>query len=186
MNILLYNDLNTQSVKKVFDKVVKQLQNNDFAGAEVKKMQNTGYYRAKLDYENRLLFKFAKYNNQAYILLLEVILNHEYDKSRFLRGAEIDENKMQILAKPEAIPTDDFTPISFINPKQAGFHLLDKVLSLDDDQTSILHLPTPVIIIGSAGSGKTALTLEKIKQLRGNILYVTLSSFLVESATNIY
>ena len=41
MNILLYNDLNTQSVKKVFDKVVKQLQNNDFAGAEVKKMQNT-------------------------------------------------------------------------------------------------------------------------------------------------
>ena len=43
MNILLYNDLNTQSVKKVFDKVVKQLQNNDFAGAEVKKMQNTGY-----------------------------------------------------------------------------------------------------------------------------------------------
>lgn len=186
MNILLYNDLNTQSVKKVFDKVVKQLQNNDFAGAEVKKMQNTGYYRAKLDYENRLLFKFAKYNNQAYILLLEVILNHEYDKSRFLRGAEIDESKMQILAKPEAIPTDDFTPISFINPKQAGFHLLDKVLSLDDDQTSILHLPTPVIIIGSAGSGKTALTLEKIKQLRGNILYVTLSSFLVESATNIY
>ena len=94
------------------------------------------------------------------------------------------EKKEQILAKPEAIPTDDFTPISFINPKQAGFHLLDKVLSLDDDQTSILHLPTPVIIIGSAGSGKTALTLEKIKQLRGNILYVTLSSFLVESATN--
>ena len=105
MNILFYNDLSYQSVKKNFDKVVKQLQNSDFAGAEVKKMQNTGYYRAKLDYENRLLFKFAKYNGQFYILLLEVILNHDYDKSRFLRGAEIDETKIQVLTKPEAIPT---------------------------------------------------------------------------------
>lgn len=186
MNILFYNDLSYQSVKKAFDKVVKQLQNSDFAGAEVKKMHNTGYYRAKLDYENRLLFKFAKYNGQPYILLLEVILNHDYDKSRFLRGAEIDETKIQVITKPEAIPAQDVVELSFVNTKQTGFHLLDKVLSLDNDQNNILHLPTPVIIIGSAGSGKTALTLEKIKQLRGNILYVTLSSFLVESATNIY
>ncbi|MCK5137361.1 MAG: UvrD-helicase domain-containing protein [Bacteroidales bacterium] len=46
------------------------------------------------------------------------------------------------------------------------FHLLDKVISFDQDQERLFRLKPPVIIIGSAGSGKTALTLEKLKTLR--------------------
>lgn len=186
MEILIYNEIDLQGVKKTFDKVVEQLKKGDFASAEIKKMQNTGYYRAKMDYEDRLLFKFAKIEGKTYLLLLEVIKNHDYEKSRFLRGAEIDESKLQTISKPEKIPAEDLTPVAYINPQSRHFHLLDKIISFDTDQNTIFRLPTPIIIIGSAGSGKTALTLEKIKTLKGNILYVTLSPYLVESAANLY
>lgn len=43
-----------------------------------------------------------------------------------------------------------------------------------------------MIVIGSAGSGKTALTLEKLKTLPGRGLYLTRSPFLVENARALY
>lgn len=186
MEILYYSDLDYSRVKKSFSKVVEFLKAGNFAGADVKKMANTGYYRAKLDDENRLLFKFARYEGRAYLLLLEVILHHNYRDSRFLNGAEIDESKIPPLVKPEQVPETDLAPLPYVNPRTAQFHLLDKVISFDDDQQEIFRLPTPLIVIGSAGSGKTALTLEKIKTLRGNILYVTLSPYLVENSANLY
>lgn len=186
MEILYYNDLQYGKVKKQFDKVVEQLRNNQFAAAEVKKMPNTGYYRAKLDEENRLLFKFAKYKEQTYLLLLEVILHHNYKDSRFLNGAVIDDSKIVPLQKPEQVQDEDFVKIPYVNPRSTQFNLLDKVISFDQDQREVFKLPVPLIVIGSAGSGKTALTLEKIKTLRGNILYVTLSPYLVENSASLY
>ncbi|MBI9039427.1 MAG: UvrD-helicase domain-containing protein [Bacteroidales bacterium] len=186
MNILFYNDIDNSRVKKQFEKTVDFLKKNDFNSAEIKKLAIKGYYRAKLDYENRLLFKFAKYNKQTYILLLEVILNHEYEKSRFLRGAKIDENKLIPLKSEKHIPDDEIVELNFINNKNKQFHLLNKVISFDDIQQNIFNVKPPVVIIGSAGSGKTVLTLEKIKSLKGNVLYITLSSFLVENSAKLY
>ena len=186
MQILYYNDLDYSKIKKNFGKVVEHLKNGNFAAADVKKMSNTGYYRAKLDDSNRLLFKFARYNGNTYLLLLEVILHHNYRDSRFLNGAGIDESKIAPLQKPEQIDSEDILPLPYINPHSTKFHLLDKVISFDDDQQQVFDLPTPLIVIGSAGSGKTALTLEKIKTLRGNILYVTLSPYLVENSASLY
>ena len=60
------------------------------------------------------------------------------------------------------------------------------MLSFDDEQQAIFDLPAPLVIVGSAGSGKTALTLEKMKQAVGDVLYVSLSPFLVESARALY
>ncbi len=186
MEILYYTDLDYSKVKKNFQKVVEQLKEGNFPGAEVKKMANTGYYRAKLDDENRLLFKFARYEGRTYLLLLEVILHHRYADSRFLNGAPIDESKLISIAKPEQVAEEDVAPLPYVNSRSTKFNLLDKVISFDDDQHEVFGLPTPLIVIGSAGSGKTALTLEKIKTLRGNILYVTLSPYLVENSAGLY
>jgi len=186
MNILYYNDIDNSRVKKQFNKTVNFLENGDFDSAEIKKLANKGYYRAKLDYENRLLFKFARYNKQTYILLLEVIYNHEYEKSRFLRGAKIDENKLVALKSEKQVPDDEIVELNFVNNKSNRFHLLNKVISFDTVQQNIFTINPPVVIIGSAGSGKTVLTLEKIKLLKGNVLYVTLSPFLVENSTKLY
>ena len=44
----------------------------------------------------------------------------------------------------------------------------------------------PLVIIGSAGSGKIALTLEKMKHAVGDVLYVTQSSYLVKNSRDLY
>ncbi len=183
---LIYNDVDCGKVQKQFNKTLEQLTKGDFASAEVKKMNEGGYYRAKLDYENRLLFKLGRYNDRACLLILEVILNHDYKKSKFLRGAEIDESKLVLVKSPNDVPSDEYLPLSYINSRNRNFHLLDKVLSFDDNQSEIFSLPFPQIIIGSAGSGKTALTLEKIKSLKGNVLYITLSPYLAENSTRLF
>ena len=182
----IYNDINPGRVRKQFDRTIEQLSRGDFVSADVKKMTGTGYYRAKLDYENRLLFKFARYNNQTCLLALEIIFNHEYAKSRFLRGSEINESKLISIKNHQEVPADELLPLVYVNSRARNFHLLDKVLSFDDDQAEILALSLPQIIIGSAGSGKTALTLEKIKSLTGKVLYITLSPYLAENSAQLF
>ncbi len=186
MEILIYNELDYSKAKKQFQKVLSFLKEGDFKSADVKKMVNTGFYRAKLDDTNRLLFKYARIADRKYLLLLEVIYNHDYEKSRFLNGAEVDEKKLITIDKPEALDKDEPEKITYINTKSKTFNILDKILSFDEIQDEIFHLPSPLIIIGSAGSGKTALTLEKIKVLHGRVLYTTLSSYLVENSQNLY
>lgn len=117
-------------------------------------------------------------------MLLEVILNHEYEKSKFLRGAVVDESKFIPVSSEKDI--DNKQPMVYCNPKQKSLPLLDKFISFDEAQNEIYQLPLPLIIIGSAGSGKTPLSLEKLKTLSGNIAYISLSPYLVENAQNIY
>lgn len=186
MNVLYLNDIDYSRVKKQFDKTVGFFERNDFDSAEIKKLTNNGYYRAKLDYENRLLFKFARYNNQTYVLLLEVIYNHAYEKSRFLRGAKIDEGKLKVIKSEKQVSKEEIVGLNYVNKNNSKFHLLSKVLSFDSLQDNIFNLKPPVIIVGSAGSGKTVLTLEKIKQLNGDVLYITLSPFLVDNSSRLY
>ena len=186
MNVLYLNDIDYSKVKKQFSKTVEHLENNNFNSAEIKKLPGTDFYRAKLDYENRLLFKFARYNNQTYILLLEVIYNHNYEKSRFLRGAKIDESKLRGPVNEAPVSGEDMVELNYVNPHSNRFHLLNKALSFDNVQQTVFTVKPPAVIVGSAGSGKTALTLEKIKQLKGDVLYVTLSPFLVDNSSTLY
>jgi len=47
------------------------------------------------------------------------------------------------------------------------------------------HAP-PLVIIGPAGSGKTAVTLAKMREATGDVLYVTLSAYLAQTARRLY
>ena len=49
-------------------------------------LENIQVYRARLNDADRLLFRFARADGQTCLLLLELILHHAYDKSKFLRG----------------------------------------------------------------------------------------------------
>jgi superfamily I DNA/RNA helicase len=186
MNVLLYNELNIAPVKKQFEKALTYFQKNDLKSLDVKKMAGTNLHRAKLDDKNKILFRFGKHQGKPYILLLETILNHDYEQSRFLKGLTINESQWTVVNSDSDVKESDTIVLNHVNPKNNHFHLLDKILSLDEIQEEIFKLPLPIIIIGSAGSGKTALTLEKIKLLTGNILYVTLSSYLVENSSQLY
>jgi len=184
--ILHLNDLNIKAVEKTFSKILKHLQEGDFKSADVKKMPNTGYYRARLDIRDRLLFTMVQYENQKYLLLLEVIKNHDYQNSRFLQGANIpDEEKFVSILSPNEIDVTS-NDLIYLNEKSKKIHLLNKFMSFDKIQDDIFSLFPPLIIVGSAGSGKTALILEKLKDLHGDVAYISLSDFLVENASKIY
>src|SRR5262249_39802149 len=49
-----------------------------------------------------------------------------------------------------------------------------------------LRAPPPLVVVGSAGSGKTALTLAKLREAPGRVAYVTQSTFLAETARALY
>ena len=182
MKTLLYNRLNPKKIPN-FQKVIAFLEASDFQSAEVKKVGDN-LYCARLDKSNRLLFSIYRYQEEAYILLLEWIEQHAYDKSRFLRrGAVVDEDKIPVLKDPSKV---EEKMLVYLNPMQRTFNLLDKVISFDDDQVAVYAQQPPLIVIGSAGSGKTALTLEKMKETVGDVLYVTRSAYLVHNSRSLY
>lgn len=67
-------------------------------------------------------------------------------------------------------------PLRWLPPQGTRFELLDKPLMFDDAQEAACRHPPPLVVIGSAGSGKTAVTLVKLREAAGRVLYVTLSS----------
>jgi hypothetical protein len=162
MKILEYIGLDTARVKAAYRKVADAIARDDFHAAQVKKLANLGhgkFYRARLDGADRLLFSLVRHGDQVYALMLEVINNHDYDKSRFLRGAAIDEAKIPDIDVAEAVR--EAQAMRYLHPQHTAIHLLDKPISFDDTQQAIYRQPAPLIVVGSAGSGKTALTLEK-------------------------
>ena len=181
--LLHYQNLDTAGLDQKFKKVCGCLQNGDFKTSDVKKLSTNGYYRAKLDDTNRLLFKPVKYENKTHLLLLEIIKNHAYDKSRFLRGAEIQE--IHINHPDDIVPLEQDT-LRFLGEGEKKVHCLNRFIVFDDIQNNIFHYGLPLILIGSAGSGKTSLTLEKMKTMTGELLYVTLSPYLTQNARELY
>jgi len=187
MKILEYTGLDVSSVKAGYRKVTDALARNDFRAAQVKKLVNLThgkFYRAKLDDADRLLFTLVRHGDEVCALMLEVIASHNYDKSRFLRGALIDESKIPDVDLGEAVK--DAEHLRYLHPEHIAIHLLDKPISFDDTQEMIYRQQPPLIIVGSAGSGKTALTLEKLKHAEGEVLYVTHSVYLAQNARNLY
>ncbi len=182
MKLLVYRGLDTAAIPG-YRKLSGYLAAGDFRSAEVKKVADN-LYRARLDRTERLLFSLYRHDGESYALILEHIHAHAYEKSRFLaRGAEIDESRIPDVGAEAAQQAPE---LPYINPQLPRFHLLDKVLSFDDDQDAVYRQPPPLVVIGSAGSGKTALILEKLKDVQGDVLYVTRSAFLVQNARALY
>ena len=190
MRILEYIGLNTRGVEVAYQRVSQAIAVGDFRAAQVKKLvgpvgaQHTPYWRAKLNDADRLLFTLLRHGDEVCALMLEVIRQHDYAGSRFLRGASIDEQKIVDCAAPP--PPAEVQPVRYLHPQRKSVHLLDKPISFDDAQHEVFCKPAPLIVVGSAGSGKTALTLEKLKHAEGEVLYVTRSAYLAQSARDLY
>jgi hypothetical protein len=187
MRILEYSDLDASRVQTQYRKVCEAIARGDYRSADVKKLTNLThgkFYRAKLDYANRLLFTLVRHGSETCALMLEVIEQHAYNRSRFLRGVEVDEGKIPAVEPADA--AKEAEPVRFLHPQRGEVHYLDKPLSFDDAQEVVYRLLPPLVVVGSAGSGKTALTLEKMKHAEGEVLYVTHSAYLAQSARDLY
>jgi hypothetical protein len=188
MRIVTYRDLRPGRFGKPLARLSAALARGDFAAAGLKKLAPTPYWRAKLSDEARLLLQFVPFQGETVCLLLEVIADHAYEKSRFLRGAAVDRDKIEaspddLKPEPEARPGWEF---KWLPPETVAFDLLDKPIVLDDAQEEVRRHAPPLVIIGPAGSGKTAVTLAKMREASGDVLYVTLSAYLAQTARRLY
>lgn len=194
IDVLLYRDLEVRQLGSQVERAVQQLRVGDFHAADARKLKGAALYRARLDDRNRLLFKFGEHRGRRVLLVLEVVHNHEYARSRFLGGGEaseadfepVDGGQEDAACAPPGTLKVEAERMGYLHPASTVLHVLDKPLSFDDAQAAVFGTPLPLIVVGSAGSGKTALTLEKLKTLPGHGLYLTRSSFLVESARSLY
>ena len=184
MQVLLHHQINPARIPN-FAKLKAQLEAGDFRSAQTKKVGDN-LFRARLDRSNRILFMFGRHQGRTVVLILEYIANHAYEKSRFLsRGQPLPDGKLPDLGSAQEA-AEEAAPLTYLNPKRSSFNLLDKVISFDDAQHAVYALRPPMIVIGSAGSGKTVLTLEKLKEATGQVLYVTRSRHLADSSRGIY
>ena len=88
MRTLDHAGLDPSRVRTQFDKMRAALGRDDFRSADLKKLAAAPYlplYRAKLDDANRLLLTFLGRGDETCALRLEVVEQHAYEKSRFLR-----------------------------------------------------------------------------------------------------
>ena len=187
MRVLEYSGLDTSRVETAYRRTIAALERDDFRAADVKKLislHHGKFYRARLDHSNRLLFALVRHGGEVCAIMLEVIEQHAYDRSRFLRGAVIDDDKIPVIATPPAV--EEAQPVRHLHSKRREILYLDKPLSLDDAQQAIYESAPPLVVIGGAGSGKTALTLEKMKHADGDVLYVTHSGYLAQNARDLY
>ena len=190
MRIISYRDLAPGRFAKSVQKIGAALARGDFAAAGLKKLSPTPYWRAKLNDEARLLMQFAPHRGETVCLFLEVIPNHVYEKSRFLRGAAIDWSKIES-GPDDAAPQPEPTPrggleLRWLPAQAAEFELLDRPIVFDEAQEAVRRHKVPLVVVGSAGSGKTAVTLAKMREATGRVLYVTHSAYLAQTARKLY
>jgi hypothetical protein len=117
MEILRYSDLDARGLEKHVERAAALLREGDFRGADAREMVGSPFYRARLNDKDRLLFRFLMHGGQSHLGLLEVIRNHAYEKSRFLNGAAVDEDKLMPIPDAAQVLKADLLPLSFINPK---------------------------------------------------------------------
>lgn len=185
MRVLEYEGIDKTGLEPQVERVVEALERGDFRAAHMKKLAQGGFYRAELGYKDRLLIQLRSHQGQGVALLLEVIRNHAYQQSRFLGGARVDEARVQEGEVPD--PAEAQGPeLPHLPATARSFRLLDKVLVWDEAQGEAFRAPCPMVLIGSAGSGKTALALERLKEKAGRVLYVTRSDYLAEHARRVY
>jgi len=183
VRFLTYHGLAPGELADKVEKVRAAIERDDFRSPDVKKLGVGGFYRARLDDSSRLLLMFAEHRGERACLALEVIRGHAYDRSRFLRGAPVDEAKLEDSEPPQAT---EARPLRYLHPTRPVFHHLDKPLSFDDLQDAALRHRPPLVLVGSAGSGKTALLLQRLRQMPGRIAYVTESKWLAETSRALY
>jgi hypothetical protein len=121
LRILQYTGLDIAGVAAQYRQASEAIAREDFRAAEVKKLTSLSqgkFYRAKLDGANRLLFALVRHAGETCALMLEVIRNHDYAKSRFLRGASIDETKIPDVDATAA--QAEVQAVRYLHPERAS------------------------------------------------------------------
>lgn len=147
------------------------------AGLDLKKIAGCRVYSARVNDTHRLLFTTIKVGNKSCLLLLEVVLNHDYQKSRFLNPPVLkkflalmnEQLESYVIDESSFIESKDNIQIDNDNlsadfASMPAVHFNTCFLEYSDDQNEVVIAKLPAIISGPPGSGKTCLSLTLLEQ----------------------
>ena len=175
-----------------YQATIQALLNGEYANLHLEQLNVKSIhpiYSIRHSDSTRILF--TSFQNK--ICFLEVILNHDYHKSRFLRNRHSLQHHLEKIS--EFISTTEITkpdlPIytaEHTNYQPVSFH--QDFIELNSHQQHAIHAAFPMVLHGPAGSGKTTVAIELLQKLYQNqipsIIYITESSKLRDYVRSIW
>jgi len=168
-----------------YQEIITHLFQGEYHGLQIEKLNTEAtppIYSIRLNIRDRLLF--TTYRDS--LCLLDVVLNHDYAKSRFLRSPRkyLDFVNLSPDQRIDWSDTEPALPISSEAPVYAPLDYYQRqFIHLSEAQQTVLSTAMPAIIVGPAGSGKTStafiLLTQALNQYEGPIAYVSRSQALV-------
>lgn len=198
------------TVDERVQQAVSNLLNNEHRSCDLEKLKNSRVYSLKLNDADRLLFSDVEdHTGKKSLLLLEVVLNHDYQKARFLKSHVFRDfhNKIQGSLEEsidlkniilEKVTSEEKTHISGLLKGISSYSPMDyyqsKFIKLNDQQGNVIKAQLPLVVIGAPGSGKSCVALSCLVEfLKDNnhegkkLLYVCSSqnlAYVMESGWN--
>ncbi len=187
------------SIETALDK----LATGDYKSADLdlkKSKLQQNLYTAKINDTHRLLWTTVPHQGKPYMLLLDIIEEHEYEKSPYFRRRTSKQSFDRALAARnadtadapitaadfEVLTDEDFAALPAIENAGSSDTSIDYIpsynydqqfLVFSDEQERAVHATLPALVSGPPGSGKSSTALEMINQLLEKteqpILYIT-------------
>ena len=172
---------------------IEQVLLHGYTSKNIEKLQGYDVYSIRLGDAARLLFTTISYGEEDYLLALDYLPNHEYEKSKFLKYRVLERYREQATQVLATRAWDDRTcqeRFKKIRPDiSAPKHVVldyyqGEYLNLNASQEEVLRLRLPAIVSGAAGSGKSCVALSLLREYQIKypdvpLLYVATSKALV-------
>ena len=167
-----------------YEKDVERLLSGDYAPADLEKLTGHDVYSFRLNGEGRLLFATHKVGDQDYLLMLEVLLTHDYQKSRFLRHGVlrhyVNQQRESFASAAASAPAEDESLFKLADKatslsltariQQRGNDLAtlqvipleyyrQQFIQLKQPQQEAVLMQLPAVVSGEAGSGKSCVAI---------------------------
>lgn len=137
-------------------------------GLNVEKLAgDNDIYSLRANKKARLLFSRKVVAGEVNYVILEILENHQYHRSRVLRGffriAELNQVAFKATALEAPSPALLSEQVVSFCPAKVSIYN-QQALLLTDAQGGILEISLPLALQGGPGTGKTCLALEILKQ----------------------
>ena len=162
-----------------YQNILEKLIGGDYQAADLDLKKLNGYrvYTARINHSDRLLFTTLEKDGKSYLVVIDVIKNHDYQKASYLNPQVLRAYlERQEDALKDLITQHDFTAMDApleMNGRDNQKSEMQFVpleyyqglyLELDAEQKIILNTQLPAIISGPPGSGKSCLAMAIITQ----------------------
>lgn len=202
------------SLLETHQAAISNLLSGDYAATDLEKLHSHlsshHIYSFRLNSKARLLFTTYTSEKKSYLLVLEYLPEHDYQKSRFLQKGVLSRylNKInspatehdsrhltfQPIESKRGYPTFEATEIEGARIQSLDY-FNQQFIQISSTQNEVLCKSLPVMIMGAAGSGKSYVALSLLRQFieqhpssdePRRILYVTKSIDLMTEMKTIW